>query len=120
LGRERVSDLVQRLGAPRLPFGLERPQNNLNNHRKLNLTLRELQIVSAIVNGAKNREIARKFSLSEDTVKHHLTRIFDKVGASTRLELAMFVIHHGLLDGHGTSAGARHPNSIAPAVKVKS
>jgi len=86
----------------------------------LNLTLRELQIVSAIVNGAKNREIARKFSLSEDTVKHHLTRIFDKVGASTRLELAMFVIHHGLLDGHGTSAGARHPNSIAPAVKVKS
>jgi two-component system, NarL family, nitrate/nitrite response regulator NarL len=106
LGRERVSDLAQRLGAPGLGSGLEGLQNNLNNQRKLNLTPRELQIASAIVEGAKNREIARKLSLSEDTVKHHLTKIFDKLGVSTRLELAMFVIQHSFVDRHGTGEGA--------------
>ena len=44
------------------------------------------------------KEIARKFSLSEDTVKHHLTNIFDKMGASNRLELALFAVHHRLLE----------------------
>ena len=44
------------------------------------------------------REIARKLSLSEDTVKHHLTNIFNKMGASNRLELALFAVHHRLLE----------------------
>jgi len=103
LGRERVSDLAQRLGAPGLPSGFQGFQNN---QKKLNLTPRELQIASAIVDGATNREIAQKLSLSEDTVKHHLSRIFDKLGVSTRLELAMFVMHHGFVDRHGTGEGA--------------
>jgi two-component system nitrate/nitrite response regulator NarL len=53
------------------------------------LTPRELEVVSVIVEGASNRDIAHLFSISENTVKHHLTRIFDKVGVSTRLELAV-------------------------------
>ena len=53
------------------------------------LTARELEVVSVIVEGASNRDIAHLFSISENTVKHHLTRIFDKVGVSTRLELAV-------------------------------
>ncbi len=61
------------------------------------LTGREMEIVAAIVSGLSNKEIARKFSISEDTVKHHLTNIFDKVGAYNRLELALFAIHHGLV-----------------------
>jgi DNA-binding NarL/FixJ family response regulator len=48
--------------------------------------------------GLSNREIARKLSLSEDTVKHHLTNIFNKMGASNRLELALFAVHHRLFD----------------------
>jgi len=48
--------------------------------------------------GDSNRAIARKFSLSEDTVKHHLTRVFDKTGVFSRLELAMFAIKHRLGD----------------------
>ena len=116
LGREKVSDLAQRLGAPALPSGLVQ-NNNQNNHRKLNLTPRELQIASAIVDGAKNKEIAQKLSLSEDTVKHHLSKIFDKLGVSTRLELAMFVIHHGFVDGR--RAGVEQPASPAPVEKVK-
>lgn len=48
--------------------------------------------------GHSNREIAQQFSLSEETVKRHLTNIFDKVGVSNRLELALFAIHHELSD----------------------
>ena len=62
-----------------------------------NLTRREFEIVGAVVEGNGNRDIARKFAISEDTVKRHLTNIFDKTGVSTRLELAMFAVHHRLL-----------------------
>jgi DNA-binding NarL/FixJ family response regulator len=48
--------------------------------------------------GSSNKEIARACSVSEQTVKHHLTRIFDKVGASSRVELAMLMTRQGLVD----------------------
>jgi hypothetical protein len=51
-----------------------------------------------VVTGSSNKEIARACSVSEQTVKHHLTRIFDKVGASSRVELAMLVRRQGLAD----------------------
>lgn len=66
--------------------------------QKFGLTRREMQIVPLIVNGCTNKDIAQQFSLSEDTVKHHLTNIFDKVGVSTRLELALFALHHKLVE----------------------
>ncbi|MGH8458667.1 MAG: response regulator transcription factor, partial [Nevskiales bacterium] len=62
------------------------------------LTPRELEIVGTIVAGYTNKDIAQKFSISEDTVKHHLTNIFDKLGVSTRLELALFAINHNLAE----------------------
>ncbi len=61
------------------------------------LTRRELQIVSASVSGYSNRQIAARLKITEDTVKHHLTHIYDKVGVYNRLELALFAIHHGLV-----------------------
>jgi DNA-binding NarL/FixJ family response regulator len=64
--------------------------------RKFGLTARELEIITAIVDGQSNRDIALTYKISEYTVKHHLTRIFDKVGVFSRLELAMFAIHHDL------------------------
>jgi two-component system, NarL family, nitrate/nitrite response regulator NarL len=67
-------------------------------HAKFGLTPRELQIVSAIVAGQTNREIAQQFSVSEDTVKHHVTNVFDKCGVSNRLELALFAVNHRLVD----------------------
>jgi DNA-binding NarL/FixJ family response regulator len=63
---------------------------------KFGLTPRELEIVTAIIDGQSNRDIALTYGISEYTVKHHLTRIFDKVGVFSRLELAMFAIHHEL------------------------
>jgi two-component system nitrate/nitrite response regulator NarL len=61
------------------------------------LTPREMEVVGCIVEGCSNRDIARQFSLSEETVKRHLSNIFDKTGVSTRLELAMFAIAHQLV-----------------------
>jgi DNA-binding NarL/FixJ family response regulator len=60
------------------------------------LTPREIEIVSAIVSGYSNRQIAAKMSISQSTIKHHLTNIFDKLGVYNRLELALFAIHHAL------------------------
>ncbi len=61
------------------------------------LTPRELEVVGCIVEGCSNRDIAKQFSLSEETVKRHLSNIFDKTGVSTRLELALFAIAHHLV-----------------------
>jgi DNA-binding NarL/FixJ family response regulator len=58
------------------------------------LTPREIEIVGAVVGGASNGNIANSFAISEKTVKHHLTNIFDKLGVSNRLELALFAVHH--------------------------
>jgi len=66
-------------------------------HRSYGLTPRELEVVGAIVEGCSNRDIARQFTLSEETVKRHLSNIFDKTGVSTRLELALFAIAHHLV-----------------------
>jgi two-component system, NarL family, nitrate/nitrite response regulator NarL len=66
---------------------------------KYGLTKREMQILVLTVAGKTNREIAKRISISEQTVKHHLTNIFDKVGVYNRLELALFAIHHGLTTG---------------------
>jgi DNA-binding NarL/FixJ family response regulator len=61
------------------------------------LTPRELDLVAAIVAGDSNRDIADRLAISLQTVKHHLTSIFDKTGVSSRLELAMLAIRHGLV-----------------------
>lgn len=60
------------------------------------LTPRELEIVSTIVTGCSNKDLGQKFSISERTVKHHLSNIFEKLGVSNRLELAVFALNHHL------------------------
>jgi two-component system nitrate/nitrite response regulator NarL len=65
--------------------------------RRYELTARELEIVAAVVSGDSNRDIAGRLAISLQTVKHHLTSIFDKTGVSSRLELALFAIRHGLI-----------------------
>ena len=83
VGRESVSNLVQSSGEEA-------------KQKKFGLTPRELEIVSAVVAGYSNKEIAEYFKISEDTVKHHLSNIFDKLGVSTRLELALFAVNQDL------------------------
>ena len=61
------------------------------------LTPREFQVIAAVTDGETNKGIAARLSIKEDTVKHHLSNVFDKVGVSTRLELAVFAINHKLV-----------------------
>jgi len=60
------------------------------------LTRREMDILSLVLKGFSNKDIASERAIAEDTVKRHLTNIFDKTGVSNRLELALFAIHHHL------------------------
>ena len=91
VGRESVAGLVQALQ------DLRSSAKRDKQRKTFGLTPRELEIVEMIVAGYRNRDIARKFSISEQTVKHHLTNIFNNLGVSTRLELALFAVNHCLV-----------------------
>jgi len=65
--------------------------------RAVALTPREREVLALVVAGYANKEIAQTFSISEETIKHHLTRMFDKVGAANRLELAVVAAERGLI-----------------------
>jgi two-component system, NarL family, nitrate/nitrite response regulator NarL len=91
VGRESVSDLVRVLRDL-----LPRPHARAAEE-SFHLTTRELEVIELIVAGYTNRDIAQKCSISQHTVKHHLTNIFDKLGVSNRLELVLFAVHHQLV-----------------------
>jgi DNA-binding NarL/FixJ family response regulator len=93
VGHESVTDLVKAL-REFLPRELEASQK-----KTFGLTSREIEIVAKIVLGYTNKDVAQEFSISEDTVKRHLTNIFDKLGVSNRLELALFALKHQLVGG---------------------
>ena len=60
------------------------------------LSQREREIVVLVAQGFKNKEMAEKMFISEQTVKNHLHNIFDKLGVSDRLELALYAIHKNI------------------------
>ena len=82
-------------GAP----SLRKLETSRRRTKAFGLTRREIEIIRAVVAGCTNREIAERSAISENTVKSHLTHIFNKSGASSRVELALFAAHHRLLDG---------------------
>jgi len=62
------------------------------------LSDREKEIVQLVAQGYRNKEIGERLFISEQTVKNHLHNIFDKLGVSDRLELALYAIHHRLIE----------------------
>jgi two-component system, NarL family, nitrate/nitrite response regulator NarL len=90
IGGERVAGdaaaMLRRLGQAR------------QNARRFGLTSRELDIARRVMSGDTNHEIAERLAISENTVKRHVLNMFDKVGVSTRVELALFVAYHRVLD----------------------
>lgn len=88
VAHECVTDLVEALREATT-------HGNANTRpRDFGLTRRELEIVSLVVAGYSNPDIAQKCSISEQTVKHHMSNIFDKVGVYNRVELALFAVSH--------------------------
>ncbi len=93
LGHSGINEMVRTL---RRLSDLVEKKTQLQAH---GLTRKQQQIVSAIVNGCSNRDIAQDLSISERTVKYHLTRIFAKLGVSGRMELARFSIKNKVVAG---------------------
>lgn len=92
IGGQRVNNLLTAL------HDLMQKAAAVPERKTYGLTPRELEVVTCIVEGCSNKDIAKQFTISEETVKRHLSNIFDKTGVSTRLELALFAISHKLVD----------------------
>jgi len=92
IGGERVANLLKAL------HELQAQAATIPERKTYGLTPRELEVVGCIVEGCSNRDIAKQFTISEETVKRHLSNVFDKTGVSTRLELALFSIAHKLVE----------------------
>jgi DNA-binding NarL/FixJ family response regulator len=93
VGSESLANIIQALS--------ENSTGKRNFQNKYGLTRREIVMVTAVLDGYSNPEIADKFSLSEHTVKHHLSNVFDKLGVYNRMELALFAVNHRILDDGG-------------------
>jgi two-component system nitrate/nitrite response regulator NarL len=87
VGREAVLSLVEALANAPAP-GVATPP------KPFGLTQRELEVVQLVAEGYSNKDIAGRLAIREDTVKHHLSHAFDKTGTSSRVELALFAVHH--------------------------
>jgi len=91
IGRDDVGFIVERMRQ------LAQQCESDQHAKKFKLTRREMDIVTAVAAGESNKGIAERLSLSEDTVKHHVSHVFDKLGVYSRLELAVFAINHKLV-----------------------
>jgi len=99
VGRECMGEVIDKMRARAAAPGPDPRRPTFG------LTPRELEVVSTVVEGYPNGDIAQRFSISVKTVKHHLTNIFDKLGVSNRLELALFAVHHRLESALVTQPG---------------
>jgi two-component system, NarL family, nitrate/nitrite response regulator NarL len=82
-------------------------ETDLPPRKTFGLTARELEVVGLITEGSTNKHITQTFGISEETVKRHLTNIFNKLGVGNRLELALFALNHNLLPPSETSVPER-------------
>jgi DNA-binding NarL/FixJ family response regulator len=95
LDRSTTAEVVRHFSASRpLPV----PDTRSAEGRFPSLSRREREIISLVTQGLRNKELAEKLGISEQTVKNHLHNIFDKLGVSDRLELALHAIHYNWLE----------------------
>jgi two-component system, NarL family, nitrate/nitrite response regulator NarL len=91
IGRDVMTEVVKALSAAA-------PAGETPKYSDFGLTRREREILTLVVEGETNKGVARRLSVGEDTIKHHLTSIFNKTGVSSRLELALFALHYRLVE----------------------
>lgn len=90
--------------------------------QQLRLSEKELLIIRGVTHGLKNRDIAREVGTTEQVVKNYLRKIYDKLGVTDRLELALYSMHRRLLDTHAvrSSADADRSSSSSPRAATAS
>jgi two-component system nitrate/nitrite response regulator NarL len=104
VGRKLIPHLLEELTA--LTEQQQDSPAELDN-RFDRITPREREIVQLLSAGASNKEIAKRLTVTERTVKAHLTAVFRKLGISGRLQLALFVLEHSRLAGHPAGIGPK-------------
>ena len=88
--------------------------------QQLRLSEKEMLIIGGVTQGLKNKDIALEVGTTEQVVKNYLRKIYDKLGVSDRLELALYSMHRRLLDGYVPFGARENPspqasnNSVAP------
>ena len=83
------------------------------------LTPKELRIVALIVQGYKNKEIAKQLGTTEQVIKNYLRNVYDKIGVSDRLELALFTIHHRILAEAAAATAAAAGGGAGPQAQAR-
>jgi len=82
------------------------------------LSPKEMAIITCITQGKRNKEIAFQLGTTEQVIKNYLRNVYDKIGVSDRLELALFTIHHRILNEAAaattTGAPAQPPAGVSP------
>ena len=68
------------------------------------LSEKELAIIGCITRGMRNKEIAYQIGTTEQVIKNYLRKIYDKLGVSDRLELALYCLHHQILKSETKAA----------------
>jgi DNA-binding NarL/FixJ family response regulator len=84
----------------------------------VHLTQKELLIVSCVAQGMKNKEIAQRVNTTEQVVKNYLRKVYDKLGVSDRLELALYCLHHRLLDNSENPSVSAEPTAESEASAI--
>lgn len=88
---------------------------------RVKLSAKEIQIIAGVTQGLRNKDIAQEIATTEQVVKNYLRKVYDKLGVSDRLELALYCMHHHLLedyskpDGKAVVADCQEHASAAPA-----
>jgi DNA-binding NarL/FixJ family response regulator len=95
LERSLIANVLVRLSRNQPVIKVDQETNNINS-----LSEREKEVVKLIGQGFKNKRISSELCISETTVRHHLTSIYDKLGVSDRLELLVFAHRYGLVTSH--------------------
>ncbi len=92
--------------------------NQLTNPRlQPRLTPKELEIMTCVTQGRRNKEIAYQLGTTEQVIKNYLRKIYDKLGVSDRLELALYCLHHQILKQQALTVATARPDPMpTPAV----
>jgi DNA-binding NarL/FixJ family response regulator len=82
---------------------------------RIKLSPKEIQIISGVTQGLRNKDIAQEVGTTEQVVKNYLRKVYDKLGVSDRLELALYCMHHRLLESYPKTDEA----TAAPSIIIR-
>ena len=93
-------------------------EQGVSPKHQLRLSEKEMMIIGGVTQGLKNKDIALEVGTTEQVVKNYLRKIYDKLGVSDRLELALYSMHRRLLDGYIPPSGRDVPLIAANGPKA--